>query len=397
MKLRWGILGAAEIARKNWKAIREAGDAIVAVASRDGERARRFIAECQGETPFDATPAALGDYDAVLTRADVDAVYIPLPTGIRKEWVVRAASAGKHVLCEKPCAVSVADLQEMLGACRRKGVQFMDGVMFMHSRRLERMAEALGDGKSVGQIKRIQSAFCFRAPEEFYATNIRAHSSLEPHGCLGDLGWYCIRFALWAMKWRMPRQVCGRLLGSFLGSQIADPGREPGRDALPRGQVDQQVGPTTFLHRPAPVPTEFSGELLFEGGVSAGFYCSFVTDLEQWARVSGANGSLRVDDFVLPFSGSELSFDVHRASFHVRGCDFDLKPETRRISVAEHSHGRAGAQEVNLFSNFAAAVRSGRLNAQWPEVALKTQQVMNACLDSANAEGKPVAPLLSST
>jgi len=364
-KLRWGILGAAEIARKNWKAVREAGDVVVAVASRDAERARRFIAECQAEAPFEAAPAALGNYDELLARADIDAVYIPLPTGVRKEWVVRAANAGKHVVCEKPCAPDVADLREMLEACRRNSVQFMDGVMFVHSRRLEPMREALEDGKSIGQMRRIQSAFSFRAPEEFYSTNIRAHSALEPHGCLGDLGWYCIRFALWAMEWEMPRQVCGRLLATL-------------------GNIDS----------PAPVPAEFSGELLFEGGVSAGFYCSFLTDLEQWVRVSGTAGSLRVDDFVLPFSGSELSFDLHRASFRVRGCDFDIQPETRRIAVTEHSHGRAGAQEVNLFRNFAAAVRSGRLNEQWPEMALKTQQVMNACLESANADGKPVAPVL---
>jgi predicted dehydrogenase len=364
-KLRWGILGAADIARKNWRAVREAGDVIAAVASRDGERARRFIAECQAEAPFEAAPAALGSYDALLARADIDAVYIPLPTGVRKEWVVRAANAGKHVVCEKPCAPDAADLREMLEACRRNGVQFMDGVMFVHSRRLERMREALEDGKSVGQIKRIQSAFSFRAPEEFFSTNIRAHSGLEPHGCLGDLGWYCIRFALWAMKWQLPRRVCGRLLGKV-------------------GRKDS----------PAPVPTEFSGELLFEGGVSAGFYCSFVTDLEQWARVSGTTGSLRVDDFVLPFSGSELSFDVHHASFCVHGCEFDMKPETRRIAVTEPSHGRAGAQEVNLFRNFATAVRSGRLNEQWPEMALKTQQVMNACLNSSIAEGKPIEPLI---
>jgi predicted dehydrogenase len=360
-KLRWGILGAADIARKNWKAIREAGEALVAVASRDGERARRFITECQADAPFDAAPAAFGSYDALLERSDVDAVYIPLPTGVRKEWVVRAANAGKHVVCEKPCAPNVADLRAMLEACRRNKVQFMDGVMFMHSRRLDRMGEALSDSKSVGQIKRIQSAFSFRGSEEFFSTNIRAHSGLEPLGCLGDLGWYCIRFALWAMKWRMPQQVCGRLL-----------------DRL--GRKDS----------PSPVPTEFSGELLFEGGVSAGFYCSFVTELEQWAKVSGTAGSLRVEDFVLPFSGNEISFELHRAAFRVRGCDFDMQPETRRIAVAEHSHGYEDAQEANLFRNFAAAVRSGRLNEEWPEFALKTQRVVNACLDSAKAEGKPV-------
>src|SRR5689334_14294825 len=121
-RLRWGILGAADIARKNWKAIREAGDVVVAVASRDGERARRFIAECQTDTPFDSTPEALGSYDSLLARSDIDAVYIPLPTGVRKEWVLRAANAGKHVVCEKPCAPNVGELRDLLEACRRNKV-----------------------------------------------------------------------------------------------------------------------------------------------------------------------------------------------------------------------------------------------------------------------------------
>ncbi len=74
----------------------------------------------------------------------MDAVYIPLPTGLRQEWVVRAAEAGKHVICEKPCAVSAADLSEMISACRKNRVQFMDGVMFMHNPRLGRVREIPG-------------------------------------------------------------------------------------------------------------------------------------------------------------------------------------------------------------------------------------------------------------
>src|SRR5688500_8784269 len=101
---RWGILGAANIARKNWKAIRNAENAtLVAVASRSRERAAQFIDECQGSAPFATAPAACASYEELLARKDVDAVYIPLPTGIRKEWVIRTAQAGKHVLCEKPC------------------------------------------------------------------------------------------------------------------------------------------------------------------------------------------------------------------------------------------------------------------------------------------------------
>src|SRR5262249_50215518 len=130
---RWGILGTANIARKNWKAIRLAGNStLTAVAIRSPDRARTFIAEGQGEVPLPAAPPSGADED-LLRRDDVDAVYVPLPTGIRRGWVVRAAQAGKHILCEKPCGTTAADVRAMLDACRANRVQFMDGVMFMHS------------------------------------------------------------------------------------------------------------------------------------------------------------------------------------------------------------------------------------------------------------------------
>src|SRR6267143_1515890 len=158
---RWGILGTAQIARKNWKAIRNSTNGVVvAVASRESTRADRFIDDCQCEAPMDPRPRSCS-YAELLDASGVDAVYIPLPTGLRKEWVIRTAQAGKHIVCEKPCAVTVADLREMLEACRRHRVQFVDGVMFMHSRRLERIREVLGDGGSVGEIRRITSAFSF--------------------------------------------------------------------------------------------------------------------------------------------------------------------------------------------------------------------------------------------
>ena len=139
-KLRWGILGTAQIARKNWCAIRNSGNATVAaVASRSLDRSRQFIDECQADVPMDTPPGALGSYEELLASPDIEAVYIPLPTGLRKEWVIRAARAGKHILCEKPCAATTGDLREMLEACRQNHVQFLDGVMFMHSRRLPRM------------------------------------------------------------------------------------------------------------------------------------------------------------------------------------------------------------------------------------------------------------------
>jgi predicted dehydrogenase len=362
-KLRWGILSTAEIAQKNWKAIFNSGNGIVtAVASREARRAQDFIARCQREAPFEQPPRALGSYDALLAAPDVDAVYVPLPTALRKQWVIRAAEAGKHVVCEKPCAPRLADLRMMLNACRRNHVQFMDGVMFMHSRRIERLREILDENRTIGSLRRITAAFSFGAPPEFFTSNIRANSELEPLGCLGDLGWYCIRFTLWAMKDQLPCRVTGRFL--------------------------RQAG---GLDSPVPVPVEFSGELFFDGDVSANFYCSFITGLQQWVHVSGAGGSIYVSDFVLPDHGAELALEVSKPSYHITGCDFRMEPGTRRITIPEHSHGHSSAQESNLFRNFADQVGSGRLNETWPAIAWKTQQTTEACLESAQHDGKAMA------
>src|SRR5438445_11174248 len=160
---RWGILGTANIARKNWQAIHNAGNStLAAVASRDRARAQQFIEECQADVPLEPAPIPCGSYAELVERNDIDAVYIPLPTGIRKEWVLRAAEAGKHVLCEKPCAITSQDLRTMLDACRRRRVQFMDGVMFLHSRRMPLLRQVLDDGQSVGTVLRIASQFGFR-------------------------------------------------------------------------------------------------------------------------------------------------------------------------------------------------------------------------------------------
>jgi predicted dehydrogenase len=357
---RWGILGTANIARKNWRAIHNAGNATLsAVASRDVAKARQFIAECQRDVPFSSAPAACGGYDELLKRSDVDAVYIPLPTGIRREWVVKAAQAGKHVLCEKPCGTNSADVRAMLDACRASRVQFMDGVMFMHSARLPLLRKVLDDGESVGVLRRIASHFCFQATGDFMAKNIRVSHDLEPLGTLGDLGWYNLRFSLWVMKYQMPERASGRIL------------HEQGSGKKP-------------------VPVEFSGELFFGGGVSASFYCSFRTENQQWADISGTKGSIALDDFVLPFYGAEAAFEVNQPFFRASGCFFHMESHPRRYAVREYSEGAPGAQEVNMIRNFSALATSGKLDPTWGDTALQTQTVLDACLQSAEGGGKLV-------
>ena len=352
---RWGILGTATIARKNWHSILNAENSqLVAVASRNVERAQQFIDECQAQIPHDPKPEAVGGYDALLARDDIDAVYIPLPTGLRKEWVLKAAQAGKHVMCEKPCGLDAAEVEEMLAVCAQHNVQFMDGVMFMHSQRLDALRRALDDGASIGQLRRIQTGFSFCAPQDFLDGNIRVSSALEPAGCVGDLGWYNIRFTLWVMKYAMPKWVSARLISS-IQSDISE----------------------------APTPTEFQAEMQFEGGVSAGFYCSFLTEHQQWAHCSGTKGNLLVNDFVLPFFGPEVSFDVSNHHFDLNGCVFNMERHTRPVTVREYANNQPTSQETNLFRNFATQVLSGSADPQWGEIALRTQRVLDACLESA--------------
>lgn len=118
----WAILGSANIAHKLWKAIHMSGNSrVVCVASREFSRAEAFIDECQAQLPFAEAPEAVEGYDAALERDDVHVVYIPLPTALRKEWVLKAAKAGKHVLVEKPVGLTTEDVQEMIRACIKVG------------------------------------------------------------------------------------------------------------------------------------------------------------------------------------------------------------------------------------------------------------------------------------
>lgn len=341
--LRWGIMSTARIVRLNWEAMRDSGAAtLVAVASRDAGKAVARVEELQTEAPWPRMPEALGSYDALLAREDVDAVYIPLPTGIRKEWVIKAARAGKHVLVEKPCAVGAEDLRQMIDCCERNGVVFMDGVHFMHDERFKRMREMIGAGGQVGRVKWISSAFTFRSGADFTASDIRAKVSLEPAGCLGDLGWYCLRASLWAMNWEMPTRVSARVLDSV---SAADGGE---------------------------VMMACSGVLDFPGGASADFYCSFLSPLQKWLRVSGTEGNLHVPDFVRPLAEFDVDWELNHAG------------QPRTVEPAMRS-------EPRMFETFARVVRDEVPRRTWADIALKTQIVQDACMRSV-ALGRPVAP-----
>lgn len=361
---RWGFLSTAAIARKNWKAIRLSGNGRVScVASRSQQKAQDFIDECSAEVPQGYPVEAVGSYEALLARDDVDAVYIPLPTGIRTEWCLAAARAGKHLLCEKPVAVNVHEVQQILDACQQAGVQFMDGVMFDHSRRLAEIRREVQTGESIGKLRRICTHFSFSGDATFQQSNIRTDSVLEPHGCLGDLGWYCVRMILWAAGLQMPTRLSARTISTLQGNESE-----------------------------GAVPGEFSAELQFPDGVSATFYCSFLTENQQTVLLSGDRGYLTVDDFVLPFYDAEASWSTHQNVLEIDNCRWNFRRHSTRKAVQEYASGEANSSEVNMVRRLAQIHLSKQLDPLYPELAIKTQTILDACRRSDAEGGKWISP-----
>jgi predicted dehydrogenase len=184
-KLRFGILSTADIARRKVIAgIRRSQRCeVVAIASRDAARAQQAAREL-------AIPRGHGSYEALLADPDVDAVYIPLPNHLHREWTIAAAQAGKHVLCEKPLAITAADAQEMVDACRAAGVQLMEAFMYRQHPSWQAVREIIENG-GIGQLTAIQSWFSYHNDDPTNIRNIAAAGG----GALYDVGCYCVNLS----------------------------------------------------------------------------------------------------------------------------------------------------------------------------------------------------------
>jgi predicted dehydrogenase len=134
-------------------------------------------------------------YDT-LTKLNFMLTLLRLYESLHKEWVVKALRADKHVLLEKPVALSAADFTDMLSEAYRNNKFIMDGTMFPHHNRTSDVLQAVLNQDVFGTLNRIQSSFSFLGNDDFFANDIRVQKDGDPLGCIGDLGWYCVRFAL---------------------------------------------------------------------------------------------------------------------------------------------------------------------------------------------------------
>eukprot|EP00977_Amphora_coffeiformis_P014515 scaffold4079_cov167-Amphora_coffeaeformis.AAC.11 len=204
--LRIGFLGAAWIAEINGYAILrqdESNCVVTAIASRSPEKAEALAAKLVDAGARANSIQCLGGGSAYQQLVDsenlVDAIYIPLPSALHKDWVNKTLEAGKHVLLEKPVALSAADFESMMKTAHRCGKLLMDGTMFVHTNRIRQLLGYCRDEGKVGKIQRIEAAFSFMGKEDapdFFETNVRCQKDADPLGCIGDLGWYCVYMAL---------------------------------------------------------------------------------------------------------------------------------------------------------------------------------------------------------
>ena len=349
--VRWGVMGTARIATRVANGIHAVeGAEVTAIASRSAERAAAWAKEHNVGRSY-------GEYQALLDDAELDAIYIPLPPSLHHEWTIRAAEAGKHVLCEKPIAMTTAQAEEMAAACRENNVQFMDGVMWVHHPRAKVMLNAIHD-ETFGQPRRVTSGFSFRmetwlqnsVPFAKRVNGKRTSSDVAATtlddarpdelrlqrdlggGCLGDLGWYNVRATLWAFG-GLPRRVFG----------------------MARYRYD--------------VDLNFSGMMWFDNDRIASFDCGFDQVWRKWFEVIGTHGSLVCDDFVAPWDPERPRYWVH---------DEFGKP-------AEHT-AEPQIQEQCMIEEFCKIVRSGKLDERWPNDAIANQRVIEALDKSARTK-----------
>jgi D-xylose 1-dehydrogenase (NADP+, D-xylono-1,5-lactone-forming) len=246
MPLRWGLLGTARINRLLIPAIRSsARSEVVAVASRTAVRAASYAAEWQ--IPETAT------YEGLLARRDIDVVYLPLPNSLHTEWAIRAVEAGKHVLCEKPLALSVAEVDAIEAASRRHNRIVTEGFMYRHHAQTARILGLLADG-AIGTLRTITSAFTFMQNRE---ADVRLDPALGG-GSLWDIGCYPVSLAQ-LLAGAPPIEVSGLRQDGATG-------------------VDEM----------------FAGTIRFENGVIGQFHCGFRATHQTFLRLVGTGGILDV-------------------------------------------------------------------------------------------------------
>lgn len=289
-KLRWGVMGGARIVRKVIPALQASKNGeVVGIASRTEEKAKEY-AEKHG------LPQAFGSYDDLLASPEVDAVYIPLPNTMHREWAIKSLHAGKHVLCEKPLAVTAAECEEIGGVADERGLKVLEGFMYRFHPRFELLQELMHQGV-VGELKFVRVAHSFAAEGE---ENIRWFRALGG-GALLDTGCYCVNVSR-MMVGEEPVKV------SAFANYV---------DAADEGRVD----------------TSIAGLLRFPGGATALFDCGVTLERRNLLEITGTEGRLYLDN---PFSLIDEDSVIEEHHFGQDTVIHEVRGENHFVRMGEH-------------------------------------------------------------
>ncbi len=245
--LNWGLLSTARINRALIPPLNASKRTrLLAVASRSQSSAEAYAREWN-------IPRALGSYEALLADPEIDVVYNPLPNNLHAEWTIKALRAGKHVLCEKPMTLTLAELDEIIAASRETGKIVTEAFMYRHHPQTLKVKEMVESG-SLGRLQLIRGAFTFTLTRE---GNYRSDPAMGG-GSIWDVGCYPISYA---------RTLVGAEPLEVFGWQVEGP-----------SGVDES----------------FVGQMRFEGGVLAQFDCGFASPFRSWMEIVGSEATLSI-------------------------------------------------------------------------------------------------------
>jgi len=322
--LRWGLLGTAHINRRLIPAMRAARrSTVAAVAGRDADRVRQYAEEWQ-------IPVAHTTYDALLHDPGVDAVYLPLPNALHVEWTLRALDAGKHVLCEKPLALSPEDIDRVSAVSQARERVVAEAFMYRHEPVIARVLDVVRDNQ-IGRVMTIASGFTFALSRP---NDVRLDPGLGG-GSLWDVGCYAVSAA---------RLVAG---------------------------VEPVEAFGWATRGPTAVDESFTGMLRFPNDITATVHSSFRSRYRTWLEIGGTDGIIQVSEPFKP--GPEVDIDVARG----------VERRTIRVQGSPLLY-------VRQIEDFAAAVLDGRSPAVTLEESRGNAATLAALYASARA-GRPIS------
>ncbi|SHF75290.1 aldo/keto reductase [Devosia limi] len=289
-KIRWGIIGPGSIAKAFQGGVANSKHGtLVAIATRDPNKPGL-------STDFPGARVVQG-YEALLADPEVDAVYIALPHPYHAEWAIKAAEAGKHVLVEKPLALSAFEIDAVFHAHRKAGTFAGEAFMYRLHPQAAKIAELVRSG-AIGEVRMIQSSFGFSMGK--FQPQHRLFASALAGGGILDVGGYPVSMARF-------------IAGTAIGKPFADPIKVAGTAKLNAEGTDDWA----------------AAVLTFENGIVAQVSCAVMINLDNVLRIHGSEGRIEVPDFW--FAGGDRTKGLGKIDVIRNGV-------TETISVNEERH-----------------------------------------------------------